>query len=821
MEHTTSTKSSPGLIQKIAALIVDKRKAFYFIYIGLAIFCAFSYSWVQVDNDLTNYLSPETETRQGLTLMEEEFTTFATASVMVDNISYAQADTLAEQLRQISGVKSVEFDDTTDHFQSGAALFSVTFDGESDDPVCQQALDQVRACLADYDLYLTSDVGDVQADAIASEMRIVMAIAVFIIIAVLLLTSRTYAEIPVLLLTFGMAAILNMGTNFFFGTISFVSNSIAVVLQLALAIDYAIILCHRYSEERARMEPREAVITALSKAIPEISGSSLTTLAGLAAMTFMQYRIGYDMGIVLMKAIAMSLLCVFTLMPGLLMSFSGLIDRTHHRNFVPRITGVGRFAVKTRYIVPPIFAVALVAGFFFSNNCPYVYGYSTLSTPTKNDTQIAEEKIETTFGSTNTLAMLVPAGDYAAEEALLRQLSQMDEVDSALGLAGTEAMDGYLITSRLTPRQFAELTDLDIEVARLLYAAYAVEYESYGRLMGGIDHYTIPLIDLFSFLYDEVQEGYVTLDAETTHALDELHEQLHDAELQLKGDNYSRFVLQLNLPEESPETFAFLTTLHELAERYYPQGCFLVGDSTSDYDLSTSFQNDNIMISVLSAVFVILVLLFTFQSAGIPILLILVIQGSVWINFSFPYLMDSNLFFMSYLVVSAIQMGANIDYAIVITNRYIDLKKQLPIKEAIVEALNQSFPTIITSGTMLASAGLLIGRLSSDPAISSIGVCLGRGTLISIALVMCILPQLLLLGDLLIEKTAFTLKKPSVRRSYSGALRVDGHVRGYVCGTVDADFSGTIHGTVHASVDTVEAPETSPEDSKEVHSDEV
>ncbi len=820
MEHTTSTKSSPGLIQKIAALIVDKRKAFYFIYIGLAIFCAFSYSWVQVDNDLTNYLSPETETRQGLTLMEEEFTTFATASVMVDNISYAQADTLAEQLRQISGVKSVEFDDTTDHFQSGAALFSVTFDGESDDPVCQQALDQVRACLADYDLYLTSDVGDVQADAIASEMRIVMAIAVFIIIAVLLLTSRTYAEIPVLLLTFGMAAILNMGTNFFFGTISFVSNSIAVVLQLALAIDYAIILCHRYSEERARMEPREAVITALSKAIPEISGSSLTTLAGLAAMTFMQYRIGYDMGIVLMKAIAMSLLCVFTLMPGLLMSFSGLIDRTHHRNFVPRITGVGRFAVKTRYIVPPIFAVALVAGFFFSNNCPYVYGYSTLSTPTKNDTQIAEEKIETTFGSTNTLAMLVPAGDYAAEEALLRQLSQMDEVDSALGLAGTEAMDGYLITSRLTPRQFAELTDLDIEVARLLYAAYAVEYESYGRLMGGIDHYTIPLIDLFSFLYDEVQ-GYVTLDAETTHALDELHEQLHDAELQLKGDNYSRFVLQLNLPEESPETFAFLTTLHELAERYYPQGCFLVGDSTSDYDLSTSFQNDNIMISVLSAVFVILVLLFTFQSAGIPILLILVIQGSVWINFSFPYLMDSNLFFMSYLVVSAIQMGANIDYAIVITNRYIDLKKQLPIKEAIVEALNQSFPTIITSGTMLASAGLLIGRLSSDPAISSIGVCLGRGTLISIALVMCILPQLLLLGDLLIEKTAFTLKKPSVRRSYSGALRVDGHVRGYVCGTVDADFSGTIHGTVHASVDTVEAPETSPEDSKEVHSDEV
>jgi predicted RND superfamily exporter protein len=819
-QDTEAPSSSP--IQKIAALIVDKRKAFYLIYIGLAIFCAFSYRWVEVDNDLTDYLAPETETCQGLQLMEEEFTTFATASAMVDNVSYAQAESLAETIRAIDGVKSVEFDNTEDHYQNGAALFSVTFDGESDDPDCQVALDNLRATLDGRDVYLTSDVGDVQANEIAAEMRIVMAIAVFIIIAVLLLTSRTYAEIPVLLLTFGMAAILNMGTNFFFGTISFVSNSIAVVLQLALAIDYAIILCHRYSEERERMEPREAVITALSKAIPEISGSCLTTLAGLAAMTFMQYRIGYDMGIVLMKAIAMSILCVFTLMPGLLMSFSGLIDRTHHRNFVPRITGWGKLTVKTRYIMPPLFVIALVAGFFFSNRCPYVYGYSTLTTSNKNETQIAEEKIEDTFGSTNTLAMLVPAGDYDAEENLLRRISQMPEVDSALGLANIEAIDGYLLTDDLTPRQFSELADLDIEVARLLYAAYAVDHGSYGTLVSGTDNYSIPLIDLFSFLYDQVQQGYVTLDADTTAELESLHTQLHDAELQLKGDNYSRFVLELNLPEESPETFAFLTTLHDAAAEYYPD-CYLVGDSTSDYDLSVSFENDNIMISVLSAVFVILVLLFTFQSAGIPILLILVIQGSIWINFSFPYLQSSNLFFMSYLVVSAIQMGANIDYAIVITNRYTDLKRQMPIREAVVEALNQSFPTIITSGTMLASAGLLIGLLSSDPAISSIGICLGRGTLISILLVMGILPQLLLCGDLLIEKTAFTLKKPLVSRTYSGSLRVDGHLRGQVCGVVDGEFSGTIRGTVHAIVDTgqvTDTPELSAgkeEDTDDIH----
>ena len=386
-----------SFFEKLATVIVDKRNLIFFLYACALIFCLFSRNWVSVCNDITEYLPETTETRQGLTLMEEEFTTFGTARVMVSHVTYEIAEELAEQMEQIEGVTSATFgsstvgadtggdgepetpEDITEYFKGADALISVTFDGEEEDEISLAALAAIRELLEPYDYYIDSAVGNSQADSLASEMGTILAVAAVIIVLVLLLTSRSYAEIPVLLITFIVAALLNLGTNFIFGEISFVSNSVTVVLQLALAIDYAIILCHRYSEERARMEPREAVITALSKAIPEISGSSLTTLAGLAAMTFMQYRIGYDMGIVLMKAIAMSLLCVFTLMPGLLMSFSGLIDRTHHRNFVPRITGVGRFAVKTRYIVPPIFAVALVAGFFFSNNCPYVYGYSTLS----------------------------------------------------------------------------------------------------------------------------------------------------------------------------------------------------------------------------------------------------------------------------------------------------------------------------------------------------------------------------------------------------------------------------------------------------------
>ena len=812
-QQSTDQKQSP--IERLAAFIVDKRKAFYLLYIGLAIFCVFASGWVEVNDDLTSYLPAETETRRGLTVMEEEFVTFGTNRVLVDNIDYARAEALAEELEGLEGVSGVEFDGSEEHYVDGAALFSITYGGAAGDQISLDALERVKEALTGYDLYITGDTGNSASASLDAEMQVVMVIAVAIILLVLLFTSHTYMEIPVLLATFGMAALLNKGTNFLFGEISFVSNSVAVVLQLALAIDYAIILCHRYTEEREHQQAREAVVTALSKAIPEIAGSSLTTLSGLGAMCFMRFGIGKDLGVILMKAIVLSLLAVFTLMPGLLMSFSSLIDRTHHRSFVPKITAWGRLAVKTRYIMPPIFLVLLIGGFVFSGRCPYVYGQTTLTTMRQNESQIAQQKVDGTFGAVNTIAVMVPAGDYEREGRLLRDLEEMPEIESVLGLANIEAMDGYVLTDKLTPRQFAELTDLDVEVARLLYTAYAVNQESYGRVVAGLDSYGVPLLDMFLFVYDQMEEGYVTLDDDMTSTIEDLHAQLTDAQLQLKGGEHSRLVLQLDLPEESPETFAFLDTLHEAAGQYYDD-FLIVGNSTSDFDLSSSFEKDNIVIGVLTIVFVILVLMFTFKSSGLPVLLILVIQGSVWINFSFPYLMKEDLFFLSYLVVSSIQMGANIDYAIVIANRYVELKQTMPLKDAVVESLNEAFPTIVTSGTILASAGISIGLLSSNPAIASIGVCLGRGTIISIFLVMGILPQILLLGDIIIEKTAFTLKARLPIQSRSGILRLDGHVRGYVSGMVDADFTGLLRGTINAAIesgavqDASEAPPDAP-----------
>lgn len=787
-------------IEKIAAFIVDKRKGFYFIYILLIIFSFFSMGWVNVNNDVTDYLSEETETKRGLDIMEREFITYATAEVMVDNVAYADAETLREELEEIDGVRDIAFDDTRDHYNKGSALFSVTFDGKSDDPICETALGEIEEKLQDYDLYVSASLGNSDAKRTAAEMRNIMIIACIIILAVLLFTSRTYMEILVQIITFGVAAILNMGSNFIFGTISFISNSIAVVLQLALAIDYAIILCHRYTEERVTKEAREAVITALSKAIPEISGSCLTTLSGLAAMAFMQFKIGFDMSIVLIKAIILSILCVFTLMPGLLMSFSKLIDKTHHKNFVPNIRPLGNIVVKLRYITTGIFAAIVIIAFVLSSNCPYAYSIAELTTSKKNDEQIAKEMITETFGKSNTLAVLVPSGDYEKEQNLYKELEQYPEVDSVTGLASIEAVDGYAVGDMLTPREFSELCDMDIEVVDLLYSLYAADHEDYGKIVSGIDDYKIALIDLFDFAYEAIDKEYISLDEEQRADLDEIYEALTDGKNQLSGQNYTRLAMNLNLPEESEETFEFLSTVRNTAQKYYGNDVILVGNSTSNFDLATSFAKDNMVINILSILFVMLVLFFTFQSAGIPIILILVIQGSVWMNFSFPTIQNQPVYFLGYLVVSSIQMGANIDYAIVITNRYTELRQKMPRFEAIKDSLNLAFPTIFTSGSILACAGLAIGFCSSDPAISTIGICLGRGTIISIILVMIILPQLLVLGDKIIEKTSFSMKMPIRREQYKGLVSVNGHIRGYVSGRVDGIFNGSIDGDFDASV---------------------
>lgn len=811
-------RKSEDFMLKLARFIVDKRKAFYLVFLAAVLFCAASVSKVHVNNDITSYLPADTETRRGLTLMEEEFTTLGSGQFMLTNVTYDEADQVADEIEQVDGVSSVEFDDTEKHYTGSSALITVTFDGEKDDPVALQAMDHLKSILAPYDTYIYSEVGLDTSAQLQSEMGIILVIAAIVIVIVLLFTSKSYMEVPVYVIVFGVAAVLNMGTNYWFGEVSYITNSVAIVLQLALAIDYAIIFCHRYMEERETKPAREADIAALSKAIVEISSSSLTTISGMIALMLMQFRIGFDMGAVMSKGIICSMLTVFLLMPGLLMLFSNGIERTRHPNLVPRISLVGKAVVKLRYILPPIFLVTIIAGIFLSGKCEYCFSENVIDTNNPPEQRIALDRISDTFGNQNTIALLVPKGDYEKESKILAEISELPEIDKAQGLANTEA-EGYMLTDKLKPRQFAEIAGVDIEMARLLYQAYGLEHEEYGAIFQNPDDYEIPLVDSFQFLCEQKDKGVIKLEGEQAEMVDDLQEQLDIGLPQLQGEHWSRLVFIADVPEESPQTFALLDQMRAIAAQYYGDDVLLVGNSTNARDLSESFSGDNLKISVLTALFVMIILLFTFKSAGLPILLVLTIQGSIWINFSFPYLTHTNLFFLSYLVVSSIQMGATIDYAIVITNRYMELKTIMSHRDAVIETLNQSFPTILTSGSIMTVSGFLIGMISTNPPISSLGLTLGRGTLTSIFLVMTVLPELLILGDTLIERTAITLNIDRKQRFSGGIMHVDGHIRGHVSGFVDGEIRGLIRGDINAMIESKKPIKRDPAD-PESHTEE-
>lgn len=762
-----------NMMMRIASMIVNQRVIISLVFAAACIYCIISIPKVKIVQSLTDYLPETTETRIGLDLMEEEFLTFGTAKIMIANVTYDQAQKLAGELEEIEGISAVSFydwdeadttykdNDITDYYKDTNALLTLTFDEEEDTDLSQKAIAQVRQYLDGYESYVYTTVDKDDAAQLQEDMKMILALVAVIIFAVLLFTSGTYAEIGIFVVTFVVSAILNMGTNYWFGSVSFVTNAVGTVLQLAMSIDYAIILLHRFMEEHQKYDVIEAATVALSKAIPEISSSSLTTVSGMVALMLMQFQLGMDLGRVMSKAIIFSLITVFLLLPALIVFSAKAIEKTGHRSFVPKITWWGKLVVKTRYIVIPVYLVLVAASVFFSNQCHYIYDVNSIEAEKMNEFLSSKKKIKETFPISNTTAIIVPKGDYEKEKELIHDIEQLDVVDNVMGLANIEVDDDgtYILADSLSPREFSIVADQDINMSRMLYLLYAKENSQYSAFMKSIDELRVPLIDMVDFIYAEKQSGGLTFGSDTSADIDELYDSVCDARAQLEGENYSRIIFDLEGPVEGEETFAAIDEIRDIIHKYYKKG-YVVGDSTSDYDLSKSFVSDNLKISILTALFVAIILLFTFKSYALPLLLVLTIQSSIWLNFSVPYLTDSTMFFVSYLIVSAIQMGATIDYAIVITSRYMVLRETMESKkEAIIESLNQAFPTVITSGSIMVAAGFIIGKVTTDGTISSLGTTLGRGTLISIILVMTVLPQLLLMFDKVIEKSKFGKQK--------------------------------------------------------------
>lgn len=749
-----------SILKKISKFIVDQRMLVMIVFAAACVYCAMSISKVKVNEDITAFLPANTDTRRGLTIMEEEFTTFASANVMLANTTYDRAKAVADEIAELPHVTGVTFDDSTAHFVSSAALLTVSFDGDENDQNVIDTMNTIRDMTAGPDTYISSEIGRDLLAQIASEMGGVLAMAVLVIVGVLLFTSRSYFEVVIFLIVFAVAALLNMGTNFWLGEISSITNSIAVIMQLALAIDYAIIFSHRYQDETERFPTEyDALIEALAKSIVEISSSSLTTIAGLVALMLMQFRLGYDLGLVLSKSIVCSLITVFLLMPGLIAYCRKPLRKTAHRSHIPQLYGWGRFLMKTKLGFVVIFLIILPMAVYCSSRTEYAFSDSSIDELVHSESRDASRKITDTFTNDTTIAVLVPAGDYASEKAILSAAEELPHVKSATGLANIEIEDGRVLTDSYTPRMFSMLLNIDYEQAQLLYAAYGVEHEQYQAVFGNAEAYSVPLIDMFLYLFEKIDQGH--RHARRCFSGDSrlLRGELERGEAQLRGVNWNRMVITADVPVEGEESITLVDSLRNLADGYYGEGkCLVIGNVTSARELRETFSGDSLLISILTITFVLLILIFTFKSIGGAVILVFVIQGSIWINFTFPYLTRTKASFVTNMIVSAIQMGATIDYAIVMMSHYLDLRRLNEPREAMVKAVNEAFPTVMTSGTIMTVAGFLIAYRVSDVYIGHIGLAVGRGALISVILVMTVLPQLIVLLDKVIEKTTFGKK---------------------------------------------------------------
>lgn len=767
------SKISHGL-KKIPEGIVKLKWVFLVLFVALSIFGAVMIPHTKINYDLTGYLPAHCDSSTALELLKKEFDDKGMAYVMVKDVTPEKAGEIKTRLEKVEGVATVTYVESM-NYKNNSALYTVTLKDYDSTAGAFDAVKGIIDALSDEKAYLSGQSAFSYYTKLETEQSIMkLGIAIVVIILlVMLFTSKTYFELIVLILVFGAAMAINMGTNFLFvNGISYIANLVALVLQLALSLDYSIILLHRYMEERDNGEDaKTATVTALTKGLPEILSSSLTTVAGLAALMLMTLSIGAEIGLSLAKGIVVSMATVIFFMPALLVIFDKPIQKTRHKSFVPNVTKPARAIVKARKVIVPAFLlIAILAGVAQGFN-KYSFNYNSGSLI------VAPKKVieETGFGTLNSLVVVVPKGDAEKERQLVKYVESFDLIDKSQTTAlatinvysfvDPNTTEKLYLTDEVSKKDIGNLIDKipsDAGVNPLIikpiiegwFDDYVKKYLPEGTKPSKAK---VRLIDLLDFAVREKFDAisrFIGDDPEKLAYLEQI-KQISFAKANLESENYSRITFNINGGVEDDDVFELVKTLKSGVSDFYEER-YITGESVVCYEMSEYFMKDNLMVCLFTDLFILVILLITFRNISLPIILILAIQGGIFINFAIPFLSKTSISFIGYLIISAIQMGATIDYAIVLTNRYRGIRKDFTDRyDAMAAATNAVFPTILTSGVILTATGFVMSMLSSG-VVAQLGLLLGVGTLTSIIIVLFVLPSLLLVTEKVVDKTDFS-----------------------------------------------------------------
>lgn len=673
--------------------VIRHKKSILIAFLIAAVLGSILLTLVHVNYDIADYLPRDAQSTNAIKIMEEEFGgEMPNAKVMLTDVSIQEALDLKQKLAAIDGVASVSWlDDVVgldtlktkpldfldqsvvrNYYKDNNALIDLTIEGGKE----RNTINAIYELIGENNAASGKAVSTAQTQSMSvTEVLNAMAILLPIIIIILILSTNSWIEPLFFLLTIGIAILINMGTNIIFGEISFITRTVSPILQLAVSLDYAIFLLHSFNGYRSDHESEEAMMLAMKDALPAVAASAATTVIGFAALIFMRFGIGADLGLNLLKGIIFSFISVIVFLPVITLMFYKYIDKTRHRRLMPDFKKSGSLLMKVRLPFLILALVIVLPSFLAQTKMEFMYGMGSITNAYRvgKDTAYINEK----FGSQNTLVLLVPRSNAGRESELCNELSKIPHVTSVVSF--TTAV-GAEIPPEFVPKEAAE--------------------QFYSK------HYT--RIILYTDTADEGEDAFNTV----------------QAVLDTGADHYDTY--------------------------------YLAGQSASLYDMKNVVSTDTKRVNLIAVIGIFIVLLLTFHSLSLPLFLVFSIETAIWINVSIPYFAGQPLSFIGYLIISTVQLGATVDYAILFTNAYLNNRKTLSKKDAMRTAIGDNFVAILTSAVILATAGFTLSLTSSNPIIGELGTLLGRGTLLSLAMVACVLPALLVLFDKVNQRT--TLK---------------------------------------------------------------
>lgn len=687
-------------MQKFGRGVVKLRVPILIVSVLLLIPSIFGFLSTRINYDILSYLPSDIETMKGQDIMLDEFGKGGFSLVMLDGMEDKDVEKVKEKIEKVDHVcdvlwydtladvslpKEVLPDDIYDFFNTdNSTMMAVFFDEATSADGSLEAVKEIRSIAGEQCFVsgMSSVVEDIK-DLTMQEAPMYVVIAVILTSIILALTMDSFLIPLFFMLSVGMAIIYNMGTNFIQGEISFITEALAAVLQLAVTIDYSIFLWHSYKEEKEKHpgDNKEAMAVAIGKTITSVVSSSITTVAGFLALCFMSYELGMDMGIVMAKGVVIGVICCITVLPSMILVFDKALEKTMHKDLVPSLEKPSKFIIKHHAAFIVLFIVVLIPAIYGQINTNVYYNL-TDTLPKDLNSVIANTKLDEEYNMATTHMLLVDADMKPKEvNSMLDEMGKVDGVSFSMSL---DTLIGPSIPREIVPDSVTKI---------------------------------------------------------------------------LKSDKWQLMLIGSEYKVASDEENAQIDELSKILKSYDKDG-MLIGEAAATKDLIDITDHDFKVVNIVSIAAIFIIILIALRSVSLPIILVAVIEFAITVNMGVPCFTNTTIPFIASVVIGTIQLGATVDYAILMTTRYKTERNAGKDKhEAVTIALTTSMKSIMVSALGFFASTFGVGVYSSVDMISQLCTLMSRGAIISMITVICILPSMLMLFDKVIINTTMGMKK--------------------------------------------------------------